>query len=207
VTATPALDDAELVGRLRAGDEAAFCDLVRLMHRPLMKLGALWVGSASAAEEVVQETWLAVVAQIDRFEGRSSLRTWIGSILVNRAKSRGARDKRSVPFSALSADDAEVVEPHRFSKGGIWKEPPAKWDVAPEALALRKEARQVIERELEALPPAQRTVVILRDLEEWSSEEVCNVLEITETNQRVLLHRGRMRLRAALERYHRGESV
>jgi len=207
VTEEAAAHDADLVSRLRAGDETAFRDLVRRMNRPLMKLGTLWVGSASAAEEVVQETWLAVVAQIDRFEGRSSLRTWIASILVNRAKTRGARDKRSVPFSSLGTDDAEVVEAHRFSQGGIWKDPPAKWDSAPESLALRKEARQAIERELETLPPAQRAVVVLRDLEEWSSEEVCNVLEISETNQRVLLHRGRMRLRAALERYHRGAKV
>jgi RNA polymerase sigma-70 factor, ECF subfamily len=99
------------------------------------------------------------------------------------------------------------VEPERFSKAGFWSVPPTRWDDAPESLALRKEARETIERELDALPPAQRTVVVLRDLEEWSSEEVCNVLEVSETNQRVLLHRGRMRLRAALERYHQGKSV
>jgi RNA polymerase sigma-70 factor (ECF subfamily) len=207
VTVDPGQGDADLVRRLRAGDEAAFRDLVRRMHRPLMKLGTMWVGSPAVAEEVVQETWLAVVAQIDRFEERSSLRTWIGSILVNRAKTRGARDKRSVPFSSLSTEDAEVVEPERFGKGGFWRQPPAKWDDAPDALTLRKEAREAIEKELEAFPPAQRTVVVLRDLEEWSSVEVCNVLEISETNQRVLLHRGRMRLRAALERYHRGGKV
>jgi len=200
-------DDTELLCRLRAGDEAAFRDLVQRLHRPLVKLGLAFVGSASAAEEVVQETWLAVVAQLDAFEGRSSLRTWIGSILVNRAKTRGVRDKRTVPFSSLSDDDTEVVEPERFGKAGFWSVPPSRWDEAPESRLLQKEAREAIERELEGLPAAQRTVVILRDLEEWSSEEVCNVLEVTETNQRVLLHRGRMRLRAALEKYHSGKTV
>jgi RNA polymerase sigma-70 factor (ECF subfamily) len=197
-----ASDDALLVQRLRDGDEAAFCDLVGKMHRGLVRLALAFVESSSAAEEVVQETWLAVVAQIDGFEGRSSLRTWIGTILSNRAKTRGARDKRSVPFSLLTKDDVDPVEPERFTARGFWSPPPARWDDAPESLVLRKEARETIERELRSLPDAQRTVVVLRDLEGWSSEEVCNVLEISETNQRVLLHRGRQRLRAALERYH-----
>jgi RNA polymerase sigma-70 factor (ECF subfamily) len=193
-------DDADLLSRLRSGDEAAFRDLVRTMHGPLTKLAAAFAGSPAAAEEVVQETWLAVVVELDRFEGRSSFRTWIASILVNRAKTRGVREKRSVPFSALGAEEEGPIEPERFSKGGLWVDPPRRWDA--ESLVLRKEARQAIERELEALPAAQRTVVALRDVEEWSSEEVCNVLEISETNQRVLLHRGRARLRAALERFH-----
>jgi RNA polymerase sigma-70 factor (ECF subfamily) len=193
-------DDPAIVERLRAGDEASFRELVRTMHGPLIKLASAFVGTQAAAEEVVQETWLAVVTELDRFEARSSLRTWIGSILVNRAKTRGVRDKRSVPFSALEGDSDEPFEPERFSAGGFWTDPPRRWDA--ESLVLRKEARNAIERELETLPPAQRTVVALRDVAEWSAEEVCNVLEITETNQRVLLHRGRARLRTALERYH-----
>jgi RNA polymerase sigma-70 factor (ECF subfamily) len=197
-------DDAVLVSRLRDGDEAAFRELVGSMHRGLLRVAVAFVESPSAAEEVVQETWLAVVAQIDGFEGRSSLRTWIGTILSNRAKTRGVRDKRSVPFSSLTREDVDPVEPERFNAGGTWSLPPARWDDAPESLVLRKEAREAIERELKTLPEAQRTVVVLRDLEGWSSEEVCNVLEISETNQRVLLHRGRQRLRGALERYHSG---
>ncbi len=173
------------------------------MNRALMKLALAFVGSPSSAEEVVQETWLAVVDQLDRFEGRSSLRTWIGSIAVNRAKTRGVRDKRSVPFSALAEDDDPVQE--SFTARGFWCTPPASWDKGPESLVLQKEAREAIERELEDLPPAQRTVVTLRDLEGWSGEEVCNVLDVTETHQRVLLHRGRMRLRSALARYHAGK--
>jgi RNA polymerase sigma-70 factor (ECF subfamily) len=198
-------EDADLVGRLRAGDEAAFRELVRGMHRALSRVALAFVREPTAAEEVVQETWVAVVAQIDRFEQRSSLRTWIGSILVNRAKTRAVRDKRSVPFSSLSSEDGEPVEPERFNALGTWSAPPRRWDTGPESLTLRKEAREAIERELAQLPESQRTVVVLRDLEGWSSEEVCNVLGLSETNQRVLLHRGRMRLRAALERYHSGD--
>ena len=196
--------DALLVGRLRDGDEAAFRDLVQRMHRGLLRVALAFVGSPSAAEEVVQETWLAVVSQIDGFEGRSSLRTWIGTILSNRAKTRGIRDKRSVPFSSLTGEDLDPAEPERFTARGFWSPPPTRWDDAPEALVLRKEAREAIDRELGTVPETQRTVVVLRDLEGWSSEEVCNVLGISETNQRVLLHRGRQRLRSALERYHSG---
>lgn len=197
--------DADLVALLRAGDEAAFRELVGSMHRALTRVALAFVGEPTAAEEVVQETWVAVVAQIDRFEQRSSLRTWIGSILANRAKTRAVRDKRSIPFSALSSEDSEPVEPERFGALGIWSVPPRRWESGPESLTLRKEAREAIERELARLPESQRTVVVLRDLEGWSGEEVCNVLGLTETNQRVLLHRGRMRLRAALERYHSGD--
>ena len=200
-------DDAQLVSRLREGDEAAFRELVGRMHRGLLRVALAFVESPSTAEEVVQETWLAVVAQIDGFEGRSSLRTWIGTIVCNRAKTRGVRDKRSVPFSSLTPEDVDPVEPERFGSSGTWSAPPARWDDAPESLVLRKEAREAIEQELKALPDAQRTVVTLRDLEGWSSDEVCNVLEISETNQRVLLHRGRQRLRGALERYHSGTSL
>jgi len=199
-------DDAELVSRLRAGDEEAFRGLVRRMRRALQKVALAFVGSPAAAEEVVQDTWVAVVSQIDRFEERSSLRTWIGSILVNQAKTRGARDKRSVPFSSLSPEEAGPVEPERFAASGFWCLPPKRWDDAPESLLLRKETREAIDRELERLPPTQRSVVVLRDLEGWSSEEVCNVLGVSETNQRVLLHRGRQRLRAALEHHRSGES-
>ena len=200
-------DDAALCARLRAGDEAAFRALVKELHSSLVRVASAFVGSREAAEEIVQDTWMAVIAGLDEFEERSTLRTWIGRILVNRAKTRGVRDRRAVPFSALTPEDEEPVEPERFGAAGFWGVPPCRWDDAPEQLVLRKEARAHIERELEGLPTAQRTVVTLRDLEGWSSEEVCNVLELAETNQRVLLHRGRARLRAALERYHSGKSL
>jgi RNA polymerase sigma-70 factor (ECF subfamily) len=197
--------DAELLTRLRGGDEEAFRGLVRQMHRALMKLALAFVSSPSSAEEVVQETWLAVVGQLGQFEGRSSLRTWIGAIAVNRAKTRGVKEKRAVPFSALYDHDeggGDVVAPDRFGSAGFWQAPPTPWDKSAETLLIHKQACLAIEEELEKLPPAQKAVVTLRDVEGWSSEEVCNVLEVTETHQRVLLHRGRMRLRAALERYH-----
>jgi RNA polymerase sigma-70 factor, ECF subfamily len=206
VAAARALDEAALLGRLRAGDEAAFRDLVVTMHRGLLRVAMACVGSQATAEEVVQETWLAVVAQLDQFEARSSLRTWIGTILVNRARTRGVRDKRTIPFSSFDAGELDPVEPERFDRRGFWSAPPSRWDDAPEALVLRKEARAAIEKELAVLPEAQRTVVVLRDLEGWTSDEVCNVLGVSETNQRVLLHRGRQRLRVALERYHSGTS-
>ncbi len=200
-------DDEQLVPRLRAGDEAAFRHLVRQMHGALMRLALAFVSSPAAAEEVVQEAWLAVVGQLDQFEGRSSFKTWIGSIVVNRAKTRGVRDKRSVPFSSFADDEGDDGQAELFSAKGFWRTAPTPWDKAPESLLLRMEAREAIERELETLPDAQRTVVTLRDVEGWSSEEVCNVLSVTETHQRVLLHRGRMRLRRALERYRSGQAL
>jgi RNA polymerase sigma-70 factor, ECF subfamily len=206
VSETPSVEDAQLVGLLRAGDEAAFTALVRQLHRSLMKLAGAFVGSPAAAEEVVQEAWLAVVARIDAFEGRSSLRTWIGTIVVNQAKSRGVRDKRTVPWSSVAEGDAELEPAERYSARGFWRAPPTPWERGAEALLLRKEACLAIEEALELLPAAQRAVVTLRDIEGWSSEEVCNVLEVAETHQRVLLHRGRVRLRAALERYHSGRA-
>jgi RNA polymerase sigma-70 factor (ECF subfamily) len=200
--AGPATDDAELVRRLREGDEASFRALVTELHRALTRVALAFVASEAAAEEIVQDTWVAVVNGLHQFEGRSSLRTWIGKILVNRAKTRGVRDRRAVPFSTLEGNDAEPCEPERFSERGFWSVPPRRWDSSPESLVLRKEAREHLERVLATLPAAQRTIVTLRDVEGWSSEEVCNALDVTETNQRVLLHRGRARLRAALERYH-----
>ena len=197
--------DAELVRRLRAGDEAAFRDLVRSLHGALVKVAQAFVGSRGAAEEIVQDTWLAVIAGLDGFEGRATLRTWIGHILVNKAKPRGTRDKRAAPMPVSPEDLEPDVDAGRFGPRGYWASPPAAWEKAPEALTLRKEACEHIERELAALPPTQGTVVMLRDLEGWSAEEVCAALEIGEANQRVLLHRGRARLRAALERYHSGE--
>jgi RNA polymerase sigma-70 factor (ECF subfamily) len=193
--------DDDLVRRLRDGDEGAFRELVRALHGALTKLALAFVGSPAAAEEVVQDTWMAVIAGLDAFEGRSSVRTWIGTILVNRAKTRGVRDKRAVPFSSI---EDEACDSERFTSRGFWNTPPTAWDAVPEAIALRKEACAIIEREIHNLPTAQATIVMLRDVEGWSAEEVCASLEITEANQRVLLHRGRARLRAALERHHQG---
>lgn len=196
-------EDAALVERLLAGDEATFTDLVERYHGRLLRLALVFVSDRASAEEVVQDTWLAVLTGLPSFEGRSGLKTWIFSILSNRAKTRGRRDKRSVPFSALiapGADDEPAVDPSRFASGGGWSAPPEPWDDdTPERLLVRAETRGLIDAAIAALPPAQRAVVTLRDVEGVDSSEVCNILEISDTNQRVLLHRGRAKIRAALE--------
>lgn len=149
---------------------------------------------------------MAVLSGIDRFEGRSSLKTWVFRILINRAKTRGVRDARSVPFSALGDEgasaDGPAVDPDRFDPAGMWALPPRRWDDdTPERVALIEEARAHMERAVEALPPRQRMVLVLRDVEGLEAEEVCNMMEIAETNQRVLLHRARSAVHRALERY------
>jgi RNA polymerase sigma-70 factor (ECF subfamily) len=204
--------DPELVAALRAGDEAAFRMLVREWHAPLLRVAQIFVPSRSIAEEVVQETWLRVLGALDRFEGRSSLKTWIFRILVNTAKTRAQREGRVIPFSALH-DPARIpeaaVDPDRFRPEdderfpGHWSAPPRE---LPEERLLAAETREVIARAIDALPATQRSVITLRDVEGWSSDEVCNALDITEVNQRVLLHRARSKVRRALEDYLAPES-
>ena len=204
-------DDAALVDALKGRDEAAFVAVVHQYQGPLLRLALVYARTRAVAEEVVQETWLAVIQGIDRFEGRSSFRTWLFRILVNRASTRAAREGRSVPFSSLgggSTDPAEpAVEPERFLPASHtewpnhWAVPPRAWGSSPEEEVLRREAVEVVERAISALPPAQREVITLRDAEGWTAEEVCNVLGVSETNQRVLLHRARSRVRRALEQY------
>jgi RNA polymerase sigma-70 factor, ECF subfamily len=214
--ATPALSDAALVERMRRGDEDAFLFLVTRYHTALVRLARAYVRDEATAEEVAQETWLAVLRGIDRFEGRSSLKTWLFRILVNRAKTRGVRDGRIVPFSSLDApeggdserdDDARFFPPDDPTLAGHWMYPPERWDTTPEELALSAETRQVIQEAINALPPTQRQVITLRDIEGWSAEEVCNALGLSETNGRVLLHRARSKVRAAVERYLEKEPV
>ena len=194
-------DDARLVEQLRAGDESAFAELVRAYHPSLLRVARLFVPTAALAEDVVGETWLGVVKGIDRFEGRSSLKTWIFRILTNIAKTRGQRESRSVPFSSLEDADTSfepAVESGRFTPVGHWADPPRAW---PEERLLSRETLEVIEDAIEALPPAQRAVISLRDVEGWDAEEVRNALELSETNQRVLLHRARAKVRRALDGY------
>ncbi len=192
---------------LRDGDEAAFSALIDIYNPMLLRVAMMYVSSRAVAEEVVQETWLGVLRGVERFEGRSSLKTWIFRILVNTAKTRGEREGRSIPFSSSlgSVSDEPSVEPERFfgdghSRAGNWSIGPTAWET-PEERLLAGESRDVILRTIESLPPAQREVITLRDLEGWPAAEICNALEITETNQRVLLHRARTKVRAALERY------
>jgi RNA polymerase sigma-70 factor (ECF subfamily) len=206
--------DDDLLGRLRSGDELAFVELVRRHHDSLVRLARPVVSSESVAEEVAQETWFAVIRGLPAFRGESSLRTWIIRILLRTARARAARERRSLPFSAVYAaesDDGPTVDPSRFRPpgepfAGFWSTPPQAWWTAPEPQALAAETGRVVAEELERLPPAQAEVVRLRDVQGWSGAEVCQALGLTEANQRVLLHRGRARLRAALED-HFGQEV
>jgi RNA polymerase sigma-70 factor (ECF subfamily) len=195
--------ESDLVRRLLGGDEAAFDTLVGQHHAAMIRVARGFISKPDVAEEVVQETWLAVLKGLPAFEGRSSLKTWIFHILANRARSRATREERVVPFADLSpaADEGrETSEELPFTASGSWGEPPAPWQVdTPEAIVLRREAVDQLQQALGALPPAQRTVVTLRDIEGLDATEVCNILQISETNQRVLLHRARTRLRKALD--------
>jgi len=200
-------EDARLVEGLRAGDEAAFAALMREYGAGMLRVAQMFVSSRAVAEEVVQEAWIGVLKGIGRFEGRSSLKTWLFRIVANTAKTRGVRESRSIPFSALGEAEGEPsVDPDRFLGSGErfpghWAAPPQSW--APEGELLGQETLGVIERAIEQLPPAQRAVITLRDVQGFTSEEVCNALDLTETNQRVLLHRARSKVRSALEEYMR----
>jgi RNA polymerase sigma-70 factor (ECF subfamily) len=188
---------------LKSGDEVALGELVRRYQASLIRLAIALLANHALAEEAVQDTWIAVVDGLSSFEGRSSLKTWIFRILTNRAKTRLAREARSVPFSALRDSDLDdpSVEPTRFTRDGGWAQPPQSFSCDPENQLMNKEAIGCLERALQELPPNQRAVVTLRDVEGLEADEVCNVLAIRETNQRVLLHRARSKLRRALEEH------
>jgi RNA polymerase sigma-70 factor (ECF subfamily) len=201
------MDDAAAITALRARDERVFEELMRMYNASLLRVAQIYVASRAVAEEVVQETWIGVLNGIDRFEGRSSLKTWIFRILTNIAKTRGQREGRTVPFSALERPDGvpePAVAPDRFLPAdherwpGHWASKPEPW---PEERLLADESRAVVDQAIARLPPTQRAVISLRDLDGWSSEETCNALGVTETNQRVLLHRARSKVRQALEDY------
>lgn len=198
--------DAErrLVDAIKRGDEDAFARLVDTYHSSMLRLARVFVPTRAVAEDVVQETWLAVIQGIDRFEGRSSLKTWLFRILTNRAKTRGEREGRAVPFSSAWRDELEpdepAVDPRRFHDGA-WTSLPASVPSAPDEHAEARELGKVVERAVKKLPPTQREVITLRDIEGLPAEEVCSLLEISEGNQRVLLHRARSKVRADVERY------
>jgi RNA polymerase sigma-70 factor (ECF subfamily) len=198
-----AAEESALIEALRRGDESAFASLIERYHGSLLRLAMSYVATREAAEDVVQETWMGVLSGIGRFEGRSSLKTWIFRILVNRAKTKGIRERRSVPFSSLEGDGDESepsVEPSRFS-AGAWSAPPQSWEGIPEGHLLSAETGAVVEEAIAALPVMQRAVITLRDVQGLTSQEACAVLDLTEANQRVLLHRARSKVRARLEEY------
>ncbi len=202
--------EADLIARLRGGDEAAFVCLVNAYSASLRRLALAFVPNDAVAEEVVQETWLAVLTGLARFEGRSSVKTWIFKILANRAKTRAIRERRTINFSELEdpfEPDQPAVDPTRFlppshpTWPGHWASPLDSWSPSAEDAVLGRETMGVVHRELDRLPESQRVVVALRDVQGWPAAEVCEVLGLSEANQRVLLHRGRSRLRGVLENY------
>lgn len=204
-------DEQQLIAALRAGDESAFATLLNHYQSSMVRVAMMYVSDRAVAEDVTQETWLSVLRGLDGFEGRSSLKTWIFSILTNRAKTRAQREGRYVPLQWDDQDEAAepTVSPERFNPPdhprwpNHWSDSamPRSWDDIPEDRFLSLETQRIIREAIEALPLAQRQVITLRDVEGWPSEEICNVLGISETNQRVLLHRARAKVRRALEQY------
>ena len=211
---SPHGDDTQLIAALRAGEESAFVLLIDRYHAGMVRIAQGFVRDAAVAEEVVQEAWLGVLRGLDRFEARSSLKRWISSILINGAKTRATRERRSIPFSALWDDPGAEpfepsVEPERFrpedsARAGGWVSFPHGWNAAPDERFLSQEAQNQIRACIDALPSGQRQVVALRDVHGMSAEETCNLLQISEVNQRVLLHRGRSKVRRAIELYRAG---
>jgi RNA polymerase sigma-70 factor (ECF subfamily) len=202
---------ADLVARLQAGDEDAFAEVLAAWSPAMLRVARAHVSTQASAEEVVQDTWLAVISGLDGFEGRSSLRTWVFSILVNKAKTRGVKEGRTLPFSSVAPEDAgPTVDPSRFQGEGEphpggWRPDgaPRAWVPSPEDAAVAAEVRGLLAEAIDALPERQRVVITLRDVQGLTSAEVSEVLEISPENQRVLLHRARAKVRAALESYYR----
>jgi RNA polymerase sigma-70 factor (ECF subfamily) len=202
-------DDGTLVEALRAGDDQAFAWLIDRYHAPLRRVASLHVSSPAVVDEVLQDTWLGVMTGIGRFEGRSSVKTWLYRILLNIARTKGVREHRSVPFSSLGAEldqHEPAVEPGRFQgrddpAPGAWAAPPVLWDELPEERLCSTETLRTLQAAISTLPPNQQLVITLRDLEGWTADEVCNALELSETNQRVLLHRARSKMRRVLEQH------
>jgi RNA polymerase sigma-70 factor (ECF subfamily) len=197
-------EDLAVVAAIRAGDEAAFLALVTANQGGFLRLARVWCGDAAVAEEVVQETWMTVLAELAQYEGRSSLKTFACGILHNLARARRRAEAHTVPMSALADEEEPAVDPGRFRPPGHrweghWATPPTPWPPTPESEVARQELRARLEAAIADLPPAQREVVILCDVEGLSGDEACAVLGISAANQRVLLHRARSRLRTALE--------
>jgi RNA polymerase sigma-70 factor, ECF subfamily len=198
-------DELALLDGLRAGDEAVFAALVGRYGGAMLRVARLYVRSRAIAEEVVQDAWIGVLSGSSRFEGRSSLKTWIFRIVTNRAKTRALKEGRSIPFSDLGPDEPSV-DPERFRGPedrypGHWTSHPSSWAGVPEERLLASETLDVVENAIAALPPAQAIVITMRDVEGFDAAEVCDALEISESNQRVLLHRARSKVRRTLEEY------
>jgi RNA polymerase sigma-70 factor, ECF subfamily len=204
-------DERILIQKLRARDEDAFVTLVDRYYGYLLPLANFYVSNKAVAEEVVQEAWMAVLTGIDRFEERSSFKTWISRIVMNLARTRGVRESRMVTFSEFADKEASgpevAVDPSRFQLAGDeypdhWSVAPRPWNSDPETQLLASETMSILNAAVELLPEAQRVVLTMRDINGWTADEVCNALEISETNQRVLLHRARSKVRGILENHY-----
>jgi len=200
------LSDEQILTALKQGDEHAFVQLVERHQGLMLRVALRYVRTRAVAEEVVQETWVGVLHGLDRFEGRAALKTWIFRILTNRAISRAEREGRVIPFSSLGDDDEPAVDPDRFRPEGAqwaggWKTFPPSWDTLPEERLLARETLSLIGEAISELPDRQHLVILMRDVEGWSADEVCEALAISEANQRVLLHRARSKVRRSLESY------
>jgi RNA polymerase sigma-70 factor (ECF subfamily) len=203
--------EMELVAALRAGDEAAFAAVVEMYHSKMLRLAHTLVHDATVAEEVTQEAWLGVLRGLAHFEGRASLQTWIFTILSNCARTRAQRERRTIPFSDFFGEEQEeepTVDPDRFhataTSKAHWRELPRDWRELPEQNFLARETLEVAQAAIDELPANQRAVILLRDVDGVASSEVCNILNISESNQRVLLHRARAKVQKALDRYFTG---
>lgn len=198
-------DESAFIALLLSKDEAAFTRLVQQHHAALMRMAMIFVSDRAAAEELVQETWLAVIDGLERFGQRSSLKTWIFAIMANKAKKRAGKDARTVNLSSFTQQDVERMVEHpdadRFNQRGHWSQPPARWRIDPEERLLRQQLLEVVKDTIEQLPELQRLVVTMRDVQGISSHDTTQMLEITDAHQRVLLHRARASIRAALERH------
>ncbi len=195
-------DESVFIAQLKHGDEQAFLTLVERHHAGLMRMAMIFVSDTTLAEEIVQETWLAVINGIQKFEGNSSVKTWIFAIMSNQAKKHARRASRTVNLSALNnltLDDLHNVDAHRFSGKGAWLEPPARWRINPEEALEKGRLLEVVKATIEELPEKQRIVFTMRDIQGFSTADVMSVLDITDANQRILLHRARAAIRAALE--------
>lgn len=201
--------DRAVIDALRAGDESAFVAFASSHQASLLRLARMWVKNEALAEEVVQEAWLTMLESLDKFQGRSTLKTWVCGILVNVARARMRKEGRSVPVSSLEEPDEPAVDPSRFSAPGVpweghWWPPPNPFPESPEAHVLNRELRAGLEEAIGRLPPTQREVIVLQDIEGFRCEEVSEILGLTSTNERVLLHRARAKVRATLERHYEG---
>ncbi len=205
MTMAPA--DSEIIARLKAGDEATFLGLVRRHQDTMIRVSMRYCRSRSVAEEIVQDSWVAVLDGLDRFEGRSSFKTWMYRIVVNRSITRAKREGKVVPLSSMAPEgEDKVVDPSRFSADGSWVDPPLSWGTAPDRQSDDEEIKRLVTEAIAKLPERQGLVIKLRDVQGLSGEDVCNLLDISPTNQRVLLHRARSKVRELLEDYYRGRS-